>query len=245
MSITKDIKMPALPLALGLVLSTTIALQPAALPSLAQEAPFIQESFEDSVPAQMGGVMAFSGGDIEVMVPQFAGVLAPPTEDAFNLEHGGPGGGEHHHHGFSEANKMTDDQHERMYAIREDVQDQMGLKMAQERILHRKLRDTLSAANIDTKQAQDLANKITALKSDMTQLKLDSMIKMAQVFTPGQRQELHLMMIKGHHHHGGRGHHHWGHGGHEGHGGPGGHGGHEGPGGHEGHEGNFKAQARV
>jgi Spy/CpxP family protein refolding chaperone len=235
MSITRDIKMPALPLALGLVLSTTIALQPAALPSLAQEAPFIQESSEDSVPAQMGGVMAFNGGDIEVMVPQFAGFLAPPTADVFNMEHGGPGGGEHHHHGFSEANKMTDDQYERMYAIREDVQDQMGLKMAQERILHRKLKDTLSAASIDTKQAQDLANKITALKSDMTQMRLDSMIKMAQVLTPDQRKELHLMMIKGHHLHGGGGHHHWGQGGpggheHEGHGGPGGHE-------HEGHEG--------
>jgi len=206
--------MPALPLALGLVLSTAISLQPAALPVSAQEA----QSMEASGPPQMGGVMAFGGGDIEIMSPQFAGVLSPPSVDAFPMGHGEEGGGEehHHHHGcFSEANKMTDDQYERMYAIREDVQDQMGLKRAQEGILHRKLRDTLSAATIDTKQAQDLAGKITALKSDMTSIKLDSMIKMAQVFTPEQRKELRMKMIMGHHHHHG-GHHHFGH--HEGHG---------------------------
>ena len=172
-----------------------------------------------SAPAQMGGVMAFGGGDIEIMSPQFAAVLAPPTADAFPMGHGEEGGGEeHHHHGwFSEANKMSDDQYEKLYAIREDVQDQMGLKRAQEMILHRKLRDVLSAATIDTKQAQDLAGKITALKADMSSIKLDSMIKMAQVFTPEQRKELRMKMIRGHHHHHGHDgghHHHFGH--HEG-----------------------------
>jgi Spy/CpxP family protein refolding chaperone len=213
MSITREMKIPALPMAVGFVLSSAIALQPAALPVFAQEAPTVDEAG----PPQVGGVMAFSGGDIEVVTPQFAGLLAPPMTDEFHVGPGEEGHEGHHHHGFSEANKMTDDQYERMYAIRSDMQDQMCLKGAQLKILHRKLRDCLSASSIDTKQAQDLASKITALKSDITQMHLDGMIKMAQVLTPEQRKELHLMMIKGHHHHGHH-HHMWGHGpGHEGH----------------------------
>ena len=221
MSITKEIKIPNLPLALGLIVSATIALQPAALPVFAQEA-----VDEESGAPQIDGVMAFGGVDMEGNAPQVVGLMAVPPVDEFAMGEGGP----EHHHGFSEANKMTDDQYERLYAIKEDVQDQMGLKRAQEHILHRKLKDVLSAASIDTKAAQDIAGKITALKSEMTQLKLDSMIRAAQVFTPEQRKELRLMMIK---HHGHHGHHGWGghgHMGHEHHGGPGGPGGHGGPG---------------
>jgi Spy/CpxP family protein refolding chaperone len=222
MSILRDRKFPALPLALGLVMSTIIALQPSALPVLAQG-----EFSEDAGAPQIGGVMAFGGGDIEAVSPQFIGVLTPQTGEAFAVG-SGEGHEGHHHHGFSEANKMTDDQYERLYAIHEDVQDQMGLKKAQAGILRRKLRDVLSASSIDSKAAQDIAGKITALKSEMTQLHLDAMIKAAQVFTPEQRHELRMMMIKGQHH--GHGHHGWGHGG------PGGPGGHGGPCGHEGHD---------
>lgn len=208
MSITREKKIPALPMAVGFVMSSTLALQAASLPVYAQEAPTVEEA----VQPQEGGVMAFGGGDIEVVTPAFAGLLAPPMTDEFHVGPGEEGHEGHHHHGFSDANKMTDDQYEKMYAIRSDMQDQMGLKMANERILHRKLRDCLSASSIDNKQAQDLAGKITALKTEMTQLRLDSMIKMAQVLTPEQRKELHLMMIKGHHHHHFQHHHMWGHG---------------------------------
>jgi len=216
MSILKDVKMPQLPLAFGLLLSACIAVQGASLPVQAQDS-------ENS--PQMGAVEAFGGEDAddEDAPPQFAAMLPPPSGDAFHMghgEHGGPGGpgGPGGHGCFSEANKLTDDQYEKLYAIKEDLMDSMGAKMVQCKSLGRKLKDTLSAANIDTKQAQDLSSKITSLKADMTSAKMDSLIKMAQVLTPEQRKELRLKMIKGslggHHQHG---HHHWGFGSSHGH----------------------------
>jgi len=211
MSILKDVKMPQLPLAFGLLLSACIALQGSSLPVQAQDS---------EMSPQVGGVEAFDGDDDEDAPPQFAAMLPPPSGDAFQMGHGGPGGpGGHGEHGcFSEANKLSDDQYERLYAIKEDLMDQMGAKMVQCKSLGRKLKDTLSAANIDTKQAQDLTSKIASLKADMTAAKLDSLVKMAQVLTPEQRKELHLKMIK---HslggHGKHGHHHWGFGSSHGH----------------------------
>ncbi|MBS1999808.1 MAG: Spy/CpxP family protein refolding chaperone [Cyanobacteria bacterium SZAS LIN-2] len=216
MSISKDIKMPQLPLAFGLILSACLAVQGAALPVQAQEAMGGE--------AQVGGVEAFGGddGESDGPPPQFAALLPPPSGDAFHMGHHGwgkdGGSGEGGHGCFSEANKLTDDQYEKLYAIKEDLMDQMGPKMVQSHSLGRKLKDTLSASNIDTKQAQDLQNKISALKADMSNLKIDSLIKMAQVLTPEQRKELRMKMIKaslgGHHRHHG---HHWGFGSSHGH----------------------------
>jgi len=199
----KEFNKPSLPLALGLVVSASIAAQSFALPASAQTV----ES-EDVVAPQMGGVETFR--EFVDEAPEFSAMLPTPSTDAFPMGGGGEGEKMHHHGWLSEGNKLTDDQYERIYAIKEDMEDQMGLKRAQERILHRKLKDTLSAATIDTKAAQDIGSKITGLRADMSSLKIDTMIKIAQVFTPEQRKELRMAMIRHHHGWGHKGGHHWG-----------------------------------
>ena len=223
MSISK-IKTPALPLALGLIISSAIALQGGAA-ALAQGAAddasaglTVQTSqgSRNVGEPQVGGVeILFAGDKNEAVPPQFAAMLPPPGTDAFHVgSSGGEGGGCGHHGMFSDANKLSDDQLERLYAIKEDLKDQMGLKMVQCHSLSRKLKDVLSASSIDVGAAHDLQAKITGLKTDMSNIKLDGLIKMAQVLTPEQRHELRLHMLRGALGHHGQ-HGHWGHSSHE------------------------------
>ena len=213
MSILK-FKTPTLPLALGLILSAGVVMGAPAYAQGAADNATLQQS---DMTAQSGGVEILLNGDEAQVVetPQLAAMLPPQALDAFAMEGGGGHGGGWGHHMFSEGNKLTDDQLERLYAIKEDSHEQSAMKKVQAHIFGRKLKDTLSAANIDTAAAKDLEGKIIALKSDIATIHMDALIKMAQVLTPEQRHEVRMHMLRG-----SMGHH--GHHGHWGHGGPGG-----------------------
>lgn len=133
---------------------------------------------------------------------------------------------EWHHEGpLSGANKLTDDQCEKLYSLHNQFLDAQGPKMAKLAQLHRQLKDSLASANFDAKRSADLGAQINSLKAEIDAAKMDRLIASAQVLTPDQRKELHEHMIR----HAamlpglagpiGHGHHH-------GHGGPGGPGGH-------------------
>jgi Spy/CpxP family protein refolding chaperone len=210
-----NFKTPTLPLALGLILSAGVVIGGA--PAFAQGAADDATLQPTNMTAQAGGVEILLNGDEAEVVetPQLAAMLPPQAMEAFAMEGGHGAWG--HHSMFSEGNKLSDDQLERLYAIKEDSHEQSALKKVQSHILGRKLKDTLSAANIDTAAAKDLEGKIISLKSEIATIHMDALIKMAQVLTPEQRHEVRMHMLRGsmghHGHHG-----HWGH--HGGEGGP-------------------------
>ena len=147
-----------------------------------------------------------------------------PTEDEATVAAGMPGphhegGPEHwkHHHGPLSALKgnlaLTDDQYEKLYALKNQFADQVAAKAVEMGTLHRKLRDAMSAPNFDAKAVADMGSRLNALHSDIAAAKLSRMIASAQVLTPEQRKAIHDEMV--HHavesmgeHHGGMHHHH-------------------------------------
>ena len=151
---------------------------------------------------------------------------APSQEGQATIAAGMPGPAEGHwgehgrHHGIEHVLTgplaVTDDQFEKLYALRNSYLDTIGPKALQLGQLHRKLRDVLSSPTLDAKAASDIGSRINALKSEMGQARLDRMIASAQVLTSDQRKALHDKMIRhaveegmehgGMHGHGG--HHH-------------------------------------
>ena len=120
---------------------------------------------------------------------------------------GGPGGFKHHRFGkggcpmlsgcLTGANALTDDQLEKMHALKNDFLDQAGPKMVEMFRLHRQMQDGLMAANIDSKSVNDAKTKMVQIKADLENLKLDNKIKAMSVLTPEQRKELRSNMLKG------------------------------------------------
>jgi Spy/CpxP family protein refolding chaperone len=134
-------------------------------------------------------------------------------------EHGGPGGREpwkgHHPGPLSGVNALTDEQYEKLYALRNAFLNTVGPKMSEIGRLHRELKDSLLASDIDSKRVGDLSSRLMALRSEVAQAKMNRLIASAQVLTADQRHALHSDMIR--HsatagllddHHGGHSHHH-------------------------------------
>ncbi len=145
-------------------------------------------------------------------VAALPGGMEPPVLDVARM--GGHSRGGHFGRVLQGDLAITDDQYERMHVLRNAMLDKVGPKMAELSSLSRQLRDTLGSANIDSKKVGDLRNRISANKTDLSNIKLDHMIAMADVFTSAQRVELHKAMIKspmgmmgGHHAGFSRGHH--------------------------------------
>lgn len=127
---------------------------------------------------------------------QMPSPMGPPPFAAMML------GGHHRAGGWMKPllegeNALTDDQFEKLHTLRNDMLDKMGAKAADLASLERQLKDNLTSASIDGKKVADLKNKIGGLKSDLSDIRLDHQIAVAQVFTPEQRKALHSAMIKG------------------------------------------------
>lgn len=188
-------------LSMGVLLSAAVCLiSPAfALTAVAQEAPDVdaapdmQEMADDGAPdlLAMGG-HRFGPG------PGGPGGFGGP---------GGPGGFKHHRFGkggcpmfascLTGANALTDDQLEKLHALKNDFLDQAGPKMVEMFRLHRQMQDGLTSANIDSKSVNDAKAKMVQTKADLENLKLDSKIKAMNVLTAEQRKELRTNMLKG------------------------------------------------
>jgi Spy/CpxP family protein refolding chaperone len=112
-------------------------------------------------------------------------------------------------------NALTDEQYEKLYALRNAFLNTVGPKMSEIGRLHRELKDSLLASDIDSKRVGDLSSRLMALRSEVAQAKMNRLIASAQVLTADQRHALHSDMIR--HsatagllddHHGGHSHHH-------------------------------------
>lgn len=93
-------------------------------------------------------------------------------------------------------NALTDDQCEKLYALRSQFLDQTGPKMLQFKSASRQLKDALTSADIDTKRVKDLQSQIASLKADMSNAVTNNLLAGAQVLTAGQRKAIHQAMVR-------------------------------------------------
>ena len=141
-------------------------------------------------------------------VPAFADDDAtPPGAATVDLEgrEVAEGVGEHH------KNPMTDDQLQKMAAIRESLKEKTASQRSQLSALKFQLRNLMMADTIDRSAANALQSKINALKGDIATARLNAHIDMMGVLTSEQRTHLrhHMLMEQAfgchHHHHHGEG----------------------------------------
>lgn len=91
---------------------------------------------------------------------------------------------------------LTNEQCEKLYALRNDFLDQNIEKMVKLGKLRRQLMESLASANPDSKRSADIAAQITSAKADLERAKLDRLIASANVLTPEQRTAIHEQMIR-------------------------------------------------
>lgn len=118
---------------------------------------------------------------------------------------GGHGGG------FMKSLNLSDEQLEKLHNIRVKSKTGNALKQAELQVLSTQLQEALSAENIDKQAAFALQSKINALRADLSNARLASMIEKSEVFTAEQRKEIRHKMLQREGAFGGRGHR--GHGG--------------------------------
>jgi Spy/CpxP family protein refolding chaperone len=99
--------------------------------------------------------------------------------------HGGMFGGLH----------LTDDQYEKLFAIKRDHMLKAAGSCGQMAAAHIALHDAMMAPTIDAAKVHAAQNTINQLKNAQANARLDMMIAMANVLTPEQREELHKRMI--------------------------------------------------
>ena len=100
---------------------------------------------------------------------------------------------------------LSDDQYEKIYALKNSLLDKVGPKMLEIRTHERHLRDLMTQTNVDAKAARNLQDKINGLKADLANMKLDNRLAMHDVLNDEQRKKIRDWVIKG-----GRGMHHRG-----------------------------------
>ncbi len=150
---------------------------------------------------------------------------APPLEGykgmgLTGMDRGGPatggldmamGGLRHHHHrsplaALDGANALSDDQYQKLYDLKGQFIANIVPKGLNMYMLTRKMKDLLTAPDIDAKAVKDLQKQISSACSDLSMTAMDGLVSASQVLTPEQRKVLHSKMIRsavggGKHHH--------------------------------------------
>jgi len=94
------------------------------------------------------------------------------------------------------ANALTDDQYEKLDDIKAQFITNVVPKGLNMYLLSRKMKDLLTAPDIDTKAVKDVEKQISSVTSDISTTAMDSIVSATQVLTPEQRKELHSKMIR-------------------------------------------------
>jgi Spy/CpxP family protein refolding chaperone len=183
MSVSKGTLLPAL--LSGIFLST--------IPAFAQEEP--SAGFEPPPPE-----LAFSVALPITDLPESAALLGG-DEMPVALPMGRAGGLECR---GAKPIELSDEQFEKIHALKNQFLDAVGPKMVEIASKERKLRDALLNQNVDSAQAKSLQSDINALKAEVSNLKLDNKISCLNVLTPEQRKGIREKAFRWH----GRGHGH-------------------------------------
>lgn len=181
-----------------------------AMPVLAQEEVLPELAMEpDAVASALGGSSVFAGLPIFSGESEAVGALLPGGFEAMSLGGGSrPMGGVicPTRGGLSKGSSLSvltgplalsDEQYEKFYAIRNQFLDKVSPKMVELANLQRQLKDTLTSPEIDGSKAKSIGHKVSNLKAELTNLRTERTIALANALTTDQRKALRQAMIKG------------------------------------------------
>jgi len=94
-------------------------------------------------------------------------------------------------------NKLTDEQFEKFYQIKNKMKDDMGSKMLEMGRLRRQFCDELNRESIDSKAISKLEDRMAALKAETSKVFTGAAVEMMNVLTPEQRKILRQKMVRG------------------------------------------------
>jgi Spy/CpxP family protein refolding chaperone len=92
--------------------------------------------------------------------------------------------------------KMTDDQLEKIYAVKSEFLDKCGHKMVDLHSHERALHDLLTQPDFDKSKAMSIQSKINGLRDELANLKLEEHMNMLNCLTAEQRKELRRNYVK-------------------------------------------------
>lgn len=147
----------------------------------------------------VGLAPAIAQSDASGQFEQFATNGSTP-ENSLALGPTGPGFGPAAagHGGMAGARfNLTDDQLEKLSAIRNKMKDAAGPKMLELSSLQRHLKDVLTKPTVDRTDALATQKKINALKNDLSDLRLSFRLDSSEIFTPEQKQQIRRKALMG------------------------------------------------
>ena len=92
--------------------------------------------------------------------------------------------------------RLTEDQLEKMHALRTAYKNSVGAKRAELQVQKRALKDTLSATAVDRAKAVAIQGQINAIQNDLANARLALKIDGLNVLTAEQRAQMHSMMLR-------------------------------------------------
>ena len=101
---------------------------------------------------------------------------------------------------------LTDEQSEKLFALKNQLLDKVAPKMLEAISLERQIRDLMTRPQIDRQKLAELENKVIEAKMAVASIKMSGMLDSAELLTPDQRKALRQRLIKGgplpggHHH---------------------------------------------
>jgi Spy/CpxP family protein refolding chaperone len=96
--------------------------------------------------------------------------------------------------------KFTDDQLEKMHAIRAKYGDAGAARMLELHKLHRQIAEGLAQTTVDKDALLTLQKKVNDLESQANTERLQMMVEVHEILTPEQRQEMHRHMLQAEEH---------------------------------------------
>lgn len=153
------------------------------------------------VPVSAAGVDMVDEGPGSMLIEQVAEMPGGDTF-AMRMRHGGYGFGGGMGMGAScpyleGENKLSDEQFEKFYQIKNRMKDDMGSKMLEMGKLRRQFCDELNRESIDSKAVSKLEDRMAALKAETSKVFTSAAVEMMNVLTPEQRKIMRQKMIRG------------------------------------------------
>lgn len=140
----------------------------------------------------------------EIMVSEQVAEMPGGDTFAMRMRHGGPHGGSWGSFGGGAScpylegeNKLSDEQFEKFYQIKNRMKDDMGNKMVEMSKLRRQFCDELNRESIDAKAISKLEDRMAALKGETSKVFTSAAVEMMNVLTPEQRKILRQKMVRG------------------------------------------------
>ncbi len=118
---------------------------------------------------------------------------APPGPCPFRPEGGGP---QCQGEGLPPGVNLSDEQYEKMFAIKRDTFAKLGPKMVELKTGEMDMHDLMSQVTPDKAKIQGIQNRLNGLRAEIANIQLDSQLNSLGVLTAEQRQDLRRAFLK-------------------------------------------------